>query len=130
MKKWITALTLVTVFTGSLTIVSQGGQVTSGGSSGTSGSTKVVKSKPAAPIIPPLVASVDAAGGHVTIKEKKGDTSYQINQFTRIRVNGKNAKLEDVKAGMKVSVTIGSDGKTLAALEADDYTPAKTATHK
>jgi hypothetical protein len=69
-------------------------------------------------------------GRQATMMEKKRDASCRVNQLTCIRMNGKNAKLENVEAGMKVSVTVGSDGKTLAALESDDYIPAKTVIQK
>lgn len=72
---------------------------------------------------PDTVESVDAAA--FTIKVASGQknrtiSTYTVTAFTKIFVDGKPAKLEDVKKGMRVTV-VSTDGKSAARIEAAEY---------
>jgi hypothetical protein len=56
---------------------------------------------------------------NVLSKDRKKTTTYGITQFTKIVVNGKSAKFDEIKEGMKVSVN-STDGKTATRIDADD----------
>jgi hypothetical protein len=45
----------------------------------------------------------------VTITEDKATKTFAINQFTEITVNGQKAAITDLKPGMNVTVTLGTD---------------------
>ena len=71
--------------------------------------------KPRPPFLPPYdaIQSVDATAktlvvGHVNSKDTSTKT-YKLVPTTEIQVNGDKAKLEDLKTGMKVSVTPAMD---------------------
>jgi|GEM_PF-1329887 len=67
------------------------------------------------------VVAVDTVGNEITIFEKshKTDATFKLTPFTKIIVNGKPAKLADVKRGMKVDVT-STGAKTASRIEAED----------
>lgn len=66
------------------------------------------KKKPAPPEIQaPVIASVTATS--ITITEGKAAKTLTISQFTEIFVNGVKATVADLKPGMNVSVTLGTD---------------------
>jgi hypothetical protein len=66
------------------------------------------KKKPAAPLIQgPVIASVTATS--ITISEGKTARTLIITQFTEIIVNGMRATAAELKPGMNVSVTLGTD---------------------
>ena len=55
----------------------------------------------------PVIASVTANA--VTVTEEKATKTFTISQFTEINVNGQRATIADLKPGMIVSVTLGTD---------------------
>jgi hypothetical protein len=55
----------------------------------------------------PVIASVNA--NTVTVTEEKATKTLTISQFTEISVNGQRATIADLKPGMLVSVTLGTD---------------------
>ncbi|HEX5104763.1 MAG TPA: hypothetical protein VFV87_13170 [Pirellulaceae bacterium] len=61
-----------------------------------------------------LVVSV--ADGKLTMSDKDGknEHTHNIAATTRITLDGKAAKLTDLKKGDKVKVTVGADGKVSA----------------
>ena len=66
------------------------------------------KKKPSPPPIhTPTIASVTATS--ITITEAKTTKTLGINQFTEITVNGQKATAAELKPGMGVSVTLGTD---------------------
>jgi len=66
------------------------------------------KKKPEAPLIQgPVIASVTATS--ITISEGKTAKTLIITQFTEITVNGIRATAAELKPGMNVSVTLGTD---------------------
>ena len=81
---------------------------------------------------PLLVHMVNAESHTITIKGGVRDEllEYTFDNFTRITVNGKSAAIGEVQPGMRVDVTVRSDGKLLSRIDAQDYTPPKTSTKK
>ena len=59
------------------------------------------------PIHTPTIASVTATS--ITITEAKTTKTLGINQFTEITVNGQKATAAELKPGMGVTVTLGTD---------------------
>ena len=55
----------------------------------------------------PVISSVSANA--VTVTEEKATKTFTISQFTEINVNGQRATIADLKPGMIVSVTLGTD---------------------
>lgn len=45
----------------------------------------------------------------ITISEDKATKTFTINQFTEITVNGQKAAITNLKPGMNVTVTLGTD---------------------
>ena len=56
---------------------------------------------------PTLIASV--SGNAITVSDDKITRTFVITQFTEINVNGQRATVADLKPGMVVNVTIGTD---------------------
>ena len=67
------------------------------------------KKKPSAPpdVKLPTISSVTA--NSITIAEEKGTKTLTITQFTEIIVNGQRATAADLRPGMTVSFTLGTD---------------------
>jgi hypothetical protein len=55
----------------------------------------------------PTIAAVRADS--ITIKEAQGTKTLGITQFTEINVNGRKATVAELKPGMTVNVTLGTD---------------------
>jgi hypothetical protein len=68
---------------------------------------------------PTLIEDIDAAAHTIKIVygEKRAVTTYTITPFTTIKINDKPGKVEDLKKGMKVSVS-GKDGGNANRIEA------------
>jgi hypothetical protein len=67
------------------------------------------KKKPAAPppSQSPTIAAVTADS--VSVKDAQGTKTLTITQFTEINVNGRKATAAELKPGMTVNVTLGTD---------------------
>jgi hypothetical protein len=66
------------------------------------------KKKPSpTPSQAPTIASV--TGNSITVMEAKVSKTLTITQFTEITVNGQRATAAELKPGMIVSVTLGTD---------------------
>ena len=66
------------------------------------------KKKEAPPLIKaPTISAVTATS--ITVTEEKVTKTLIINQFTEITVNGQRATIADLKPGMTVSITLGTD---------------------
>ena len=55
----------------------------------------------------PVISSVSA--NSITVAEEKTVRTFTITQFTEINVNGQKATIADLKPGMTVSITMGTD---------------------
>jgi hypothetical protein len=67
------------------------------------------KKKPAAPppSQSPAIAAVTADS--VTVRDAQGMKTLAITQFTEINLNGRKATAAELKPGMTVNVTLGTD---------------------
>ncbi|HVF72670.1 MAG TPA: hypothetical protein VM940_13785 [Chthoniobacterales bacterium] len=75
------------------------------------------KKKPTPPPIhTPTIASVTADS--ITVTEAKTTKTLGITQFTEITVNGQKATAAELKAGMGVNVTLGTDPTKAARINA------------
>jgi hypothetical protein len=64
-------------------------------------------------------AVVSAGSGKLTIKDTNNtEHSYSVDNSVKVTVDGKNAKLEDLKKGMKV--TVGLDGDKVLSITSGD----------
>ncbi len=70
----------------------------------------------------------------ITVTEPKGSKTYKITKDTELDLKGEKVKVDDLKPGMRVSVTVGSDAavaERISASEAPtDAPPAKGKTAK
>jgi hypothetical protein len=80
------------------------------------GASKKKSSPPPAAAKSPTISSVTATS--VTISEANGSKTLQINQFTEITVNGQKATVADLKPGMTVNVTLGTDASKASRIAA------------
>ena len=64
----------------------------------------------------PVIASVTA--NSVTITEGKTAKTLSISQFTEITVNGVKATMAELKPGMKVNVSLGTDATKASRINA------------
>lgn len=77
------------------------------------------KKKPApAPLRPPTIASVTSDS--ITIKAENATKTLTITQFTEINVNGRKATAAELKPGMVVNVTLGTDPSKASRINATD----------
>lgn len=76
------------------------------------------KKKPAPPPQAklPTISSVTATS--ITVAEEKAAKTLTINQFTEITVNGQRATIADLKPGMTVSITLGTDPSKASRINA------------
>lgn len=65
------------------------------------------KKKPTSPQHHPVISSVSA--NSITVTEGKVAKTLTLTQFTEITVNGQKATIAELKPGMTVSVTLGTD---------------------
>jgi hypothetical protein len=64
-------------------------------------------------------AVVTAGSGKLTIKDTNNtEHSYSVDNSVKVTIDGKNAKLEDLKKGMKV--TVGLDGDKVLSVTSGD----------
>lgn len=54
----------------------------------------------------------------ITITENKATKTFTITQFTEINMNGQKASVTDLKPGMTVSVTMGTDPSRASRISA------------
>ena len=74
------------------------------------------KATPPPPIQPPTIAAVTADS--ITIKEAAATKTVGITQFTEINVNGRKATAAELKPGMTVNMTLGTDSSKAARINA------------
>jgi hypothetical protein len=71
---------------------------------------------------------VSAGAGKLAIKDKAGkDQSFAVDGATKITVNGKPGRLEDLKESMPVQVMVDDKGKvlTVSTVDKEKVDPAK-----
>ena len=68
------------------------------------------------PIQTPTITSATATS--ITVTEGKTSKTLGINQFTEITVNGQKATAAELKPGMAVTVTLGTDSTKAARINA------------
>jgi hypothetical protein len=64
----------------------------------------------------PVISSVTA--NSITVTEDKITKTLTINQFTEITVNGQRATAAELKPGMTVNVTLGTDATKASRINA------------
>ena len=64
----------------------------------------------------PAISSV--TGNAITVSDKNTTRTLTITQFTEISVNGQRASIADLKPGMTVSITLGTDPSRAARINA------------
>jgi hypothetical protein len=64
----------------------------------------------------PVIASVTPTA--ITVTEAKATKTYTVTQFTEITVNGQRATVADLKPGMTVNVTLGTDASRASRINA------------
>jgi hypothetical protein len=63
---------------------------------------------------------VSAGAGKLAIKDKAGkDQSFAVDGATRVTVNGKPGRLDDLKESMPVQIMVDEKGKVLAVSTVD-----------
>jgi len=65
------------------------------------------KATPAPANHQPIIAAVGTNA--ITISDDKTTRTFTVSQFTEITVNGQRGTIADLKPGMTVNVTIGTD---------------------
>jgi hypothetical protein len=68
------------------------------------------------PVQGPVITSVTATS--ITVTEGKTAKTLAINQFTEITVNGQKATATDLKPGMEVTITLGTDPSKASRINA------------
>ena len=61
-----------------------------------------------------------ASADSISITENKVPKTFKISQFTDITLHGQKAAVSDLKPGMAVSVTVGTDPSTAGRIAAGD----------
>ena len=56
----------------------------------------------------------------ITVAEPKGTKTYKITKSTEFELRGQKVKIDELKAGMRVSVTVGSDPTVAERISASD----------
>ena len=74
------------------------------------------KKKPVPAYHQPVISSV--TGNAITVSDQNTTRTLTITQFTEITVNGQRASIADLKPGMTVSVTLGTDPSRAARITA------------
>jgi hypothetical protein len=76
------------------------------------------KKKPPPPptIQAPTIHAVTADS--ITVKDSAGTKTLTMTQFTEINVNGRRATAADLKPGMTVTVTLGTDATKASRINA------------
>jgi RNA polymerase sigma factor (sigma-70 family) len=61
-----------------------------------------------------LIRQIDAAA--ITVGTEKADRTFKLTSASKVVINGKDAKLADLKAGDKVAVTLSADESTAMSI--------------
>ena len=77
--------------------------------------------------VPTHTTIAGIAADSITLAEPNGKKTYKITKDTEFDLKGEKVKLEDLKVGMRASVTVGSDpgvASRISASEAPSDAPA------
>jgi len=76
------------------------------------------KKKKATPLYHrPVISSVTA--NTVTMSDQQTTRTFTVSQFTEINLNGQRATIVDLKPGMTVNITIGTDPTRASRINAE-----------
>ena len=76
------------------------------------------KKKKATPVYHrPVISSVTV--NTVTMSDQQTTRTFTVSQFTEINLNGQRATIADLKPGMTVNVTIGTDPTRASRINAE-----------
>jgi hypothetical protein len=75
------------------------------------------KKKPA-PTVPSDTVISSVSANSITVMEDKVAKTFIISQFTEVNVNGQRATLAQLKPGMTVTVTMGTDPSRASRINA------------
>ena len=65
----------------------------------------------------PVISSVTA--NTVTMSDQQTTRTFTVSQFTEINLNGQRATIVDLKPGMTVNITIGTDPTRASRINAE-----------
>ena len=82
-----------------------------------SGKGKKKKATPAPAYHQPVIAAVGTNA--ITVSDDKTTRTFAVSQFTEITVNGQRGTIADLKPGMTVNVTIGTDPTHASRINAE-----------
>jgi len=97
-----------------------------GSAPGFAAAPKAPKTNKATPVPTHSTISTISADS-ITVAEPKGSKTYKITKSTELDLKGEKVKVDDLKPGMRVSVTVGSDAtvaERISASEAPTEPPA------
>jgi hypothetical protein len=80
--------------------------------------TNTFKPKPVPTPQPAVITKVSPSS--VTVTDEKGTRTFTITQFTEINVNAQRATAADLKPGMTITVTMGTDPTRASRIVAAD----------
>jgi len=72
--------------------------------------------KPTPPKRHTVIASISSDS--ITVDTGKSQQTYKIDKYTQLMFEGKKVPMNDLKAGMMVTVTPNFDGKSVSAVNA------------
>jgi hypothetical protein len=75
------------------------------------------KPTPAPAYHQPVISSVTSNA--ITVSDQKTTRTFTVSQFTEISLNGQRATFADLKPGMTVNVTIGTDPTRASRINAE-----------
>jgi hypothetical protein len=75
------------------------------------------KATPAAAYHQPVISAVGTNA--ITVSDDKATRTFTVSQFTEITVNGQRGAIADLKPGMTVNVTIGTDPTHASRINAE-----------
>jgi hypothetical protein len=75
------------------------------------------KATPASAYHQPVIAAVGMNA--ITVSDNKATRTFTVSQFTEITVNGQRGAIADLKPGMTVNVTIGTDPTQAARINVE-----------
>jgi hypothetical protein len=81
------------------------------------GKGKKKKATPGPAFHQPIISMVGINA--ITLSDDKATRTFTVSRFTEISVNGQRGTITDLKPGMKVNVTIGTDPTQAARINAE-----------
>src|SRR6266704_864111 len=81
------------------------------------GKSRKKKATPSPAYHQPVISSL--TGNTITVSDEKTTRTFTVSQFTEINVNGQRATIADLKPGMTVNVTMGTDPTHASRINAE-----------